>query len=233
MSKKSLAALLKAARAEPENVARWLDVAYSQHGVRIDAIATLHEAIERNSENETARASLWSALAELHGDSQNWDECVAACDRALEISPQHHQALEMRAAAHLHSGNVAEATATLQRLLRLSPRDPLHRLKLATLLQIQDKTALAAREFERVLLSHPDAPFSDEASAALELLDNLQGQTILARASGDLDFRRAVEEDFDAALESSGFYLSENARESLRQTLADGRVTTDAPVRIH
>lgn len=233
MRKKSLATLLRAARAEPQNVARWLEVAYRQHEEKLDAAAPLREAIELNAENDIARAALWSSLAELLGDSQNWDACVAACDEALKIHSTHHQALEMRAAALLHSGNVAEAAATLQRLLRVSPRDPLHRLKFATLLQLQDETALAAREFERVLLAHPDAPFSEEAHAALELLDNLQGHTILARASGDLDFRRAVDENFDAALESGGFYLSENARESLRQTLADGRVKTDAPVRIH
>jgi hypothetical protein len=118
--------------------------------------------------------------------------------------------------------------------LRVSPRDPLHRLKLATLLQLQDNTAEAAQEYERVLAAHPDAPFTAEAQGALEMLDNLQMQQILMRAANDIAFRRAVETSLDEALLSGGFYLSEGARETLRQNLADGRPPiAPAPPRIH
>lgn len=218
---------------EPGRISFWRDVVAAPSATPEMTVLLLREAIGLLHRNRAARAEVWALLAEVQGEAQRWRECVASCDEALKIAPRHHAALEMRAAALLHSGDINGSAATLQKLLRVSPRDALHRLKYATLLQLQDETARAAQEFERVLVAHPDAPFSEEARAALELLDNIQGQQAMMRASVDVAFRRALETDLEAALESGGLYLSETARESLRQNLADGRITEEKPVRIH
>jgi hypothetical protein len=46
----------------------------------------------------------------------------------------------------------------MQELLQMSPRDPLHRLRYATLLQLQGRSGDALREFQLVLQLYPDAP---------------------------------------------------------------------------
>ena len=223
----------KKARERAADLARWRAVVEVAGAAKQDAVPLLLHGIELLADNDAARAEIWALLAEVEGEAQRWRECIAACDEALQIAPRHHAALEMRAAALLHSGDIEGSAATLEKLLRVSPRDPLHRLKYATLLQLKDETARAAQEFERVLRSHPDAPFAEEAHAALELLDNIQGHHAMMRAGIDIEFRRALETDVDAALESGGLYLSETARESLRQNLADGRVQQEKKIFVH
>lgn len=227
-------AQLALARAEPLDVEAWIEAIRLRRAARENEEEIWDEAAQLTARDRRAQTALRDALAQWHGEAGRWAECVAVCDEILRDYPRHHSALEMRAAALLHSGDIAGATAVLRVLLRVSPRDPLHRLKLATLLQLQDQTAEAAREYEYVLAAHPDAPFASEARGALELLDNIQAQQILMRAAEDMEFRREVETSLDDAIQGSGFYLSENARENLRQNMADGRPEkAPAPPRIH
>jgi tetratricopeptide (TPR) repeat protein len=213
---------LSLARAEPLDVEAWIEAIRLRRAARENEQELWDEAAQLTAGDDTARTALREALAQWHGEGGRWAECVQVCDEILREHPRHHSALEMRAAALLHSGDIAGATGVLRLLLRVSPRDPLHRLKLATLLQLQDQTADAAREYEYVLAAHPNAPFTSEARGALELLDNIQSQQILMRAAEDVAFRRAIETSLDEALHSGGFYLSENARENLRQNMAAG-----------
>lgn len=179
--------------------------------------------------------SLWQALAEAQLEAQNWNGCIEACREVLESEPRHHFGREMMATAFLHSGRIDEAEKVMRELLLLSPRDPLHRLKFATLLQLQGKSGASSREFQRVADSHPNAPFVDEAHDAIETLDHIQIQQVLMRAGEDSEFAEQLESAFEAALPENGFHLSESGRESLRHILGDGRPDygSQAPPRIH
>lgn len=180
------------------------------------------------------RAALWQALAETYLEAQNWKAGIEACEALLSLEPQHHFGREILATALLHSGRVDDAARVMRELLALSPRDPLHRLKMATLLQLQGQSGESLREFERVAFTYPDAPFSAEANEAIEVLDNVQMQQILMRAGEQDEFRHALEREMDSALHDNGFHLSDNGRESLRHMLGDGRPDFDsAPPRIH
>ncbi|HEX8833503.1 MAG TPA: hypothetical protein VF719_04845, partial [Abditibacteriaceae bacterium] len=99
----------------------------------------------------------------------------------------------------------------------------LHRLKYATLLQLQGNSGEALREFQRVLATYPDAPFSSEANDAIEILDNMQIQQVLLRAAEQDGFRLQLQHEFENTLQEFGFHLSENGRETLRYMLGDGR----------
>jgi tetratricopeptide (TPR) repeat protein len=254
-------ALTRAARAEPRNVKRWLQIAHwqRQNNDPRAAIRTLRTALRLNTSQEKAQTArhnlrrhreqtpaqsnstahlvtLWQALAEAQLEALAWDECISACLAALQLAPQHHCVQEILATALLHSGQIETAERVMRNLLLRSPRDPLHRLKLATLLQLQGRLGEALREFQRVLETDASQPLAPEAYEAIEALDKMQIQQILLRASEQTTFRLYLERDFDAALQDIGFHLSEGGREALRHMVGEGHWEDDfsmAPPRIH
>ncbi len=160
-------------------------------------------------------------------ETQNWEACLAACRALLRLDNRHHFAQETLVTALLQSGETEAATTAVRRLLEISPRDPLHRLRLATLLQMGGKPGDSLREFERISAMYPEAPFSGDAQEAIENLDRLQTQQILLMAAEQDSFRWQLERDTEATLEENGFYLTENGYESLRQMIpgADDDIT--------
>ncbi|HVF09232.1 MAG TPA: tetratricopeptide repeat protein [Abditibacteriaceae bacterium] len=252
-------AMSKVARAEPGNVERWLQIAHwqRQNNDLRAAIRTLSTALRLNAPRAKIRGAshrpgqeltppdsgpaahmvtLWQALAEAQLEAQAWEECIRACQASLQLAPHHHCTQEILATALLHSGQIEAAEHVMRNLLLRSPRDPLHRLKLATLLQLQGRLGEALREFERVLDTDASQPLAPEAYEAIEALDKMQIQQILLRASEQTTFRLYLERDFDAALQDVGFYLSESGREALRHMVGEGHWDDDfsvAPPRIH
>lgn len=163
--------------------------------------------------------------------AQSWVACITACRTLLKVDHNHHFAQETLVTALLQTGETEEAIGAVRRLLEISPRDPLHRLRLATLLQMGGRPGESLREFERINAMYPDAPFSDDASEAIENLDRLQTQQILLMAAEQDSFRWSLERDIAATLEENGFHLTENGFESLRQMIpgAEDDLTERAP----
>jgi tetratricopeptide (TPR) repeat protein len=244
---KAAKALLRAAKAEPGNAARWLQIAswQRQSGDAKSAVQTLETALRLNAKLNQKKSSestplapvddlaLRVALAETHLESQNWDDAAAACQAILKIEPRHHFAQELLATAWLQSGKLDDAENVMRSLIVQSPRDPLHRLRLATLLQLQGKLGEALIEFERVIDLHPDFVLAAEARDAVETLDRMQTQQVLVLASEQLTFRRLLETDLEAALASLNFHLSESGEDSLRHMIWDGSFTPETPIRFH
>lgn len=184
---------------------------------------------------EARKTAIWRNRVENSLKKQSWADCIVACQSLLELDPKHHFAQETLATALLQLGQIEEAIVAVQRLLEISPRDPLHRLRLATLLQMQGRPGESLREFERIAEMYPDAPFTEDARDAVENLDRLQTQQILLMAAEQDNFRWQLERDPAAALESNGFYLTENGFESLRQMIPgedDDDITEPSP-RLH
>ena len=170
---------------------------------------------------------LMRARAESSLEAQNWDECIQACRLLLKLDPRHHFAQETLATALLQIGDTKAATGAVKRLLELSPRDPMHRLRYATMLQMQDQFGEAAREFERITLMYPDAPFAPDALEAIENLDRMQTSQILMMAAEHDEFRWKLERHMTELLEDNGFYLSENGAESLRQMIPNSEIEVE------
>ncbi len=230
--------LLRAAKAEPGNTARWLQIAQwqRQSGDARSAAQTLQTAIRLTSKKrptEVDDLALRQALVEAHLEAQNWDEAVNACLALLVVSPGHHFAQEMLATSYLQSGQLGKAEEVMRHLLMQSPRDPLHRLRLATLLQLQGKLGEATREFEGVINQHPDFVLTGEARDAIETLDRMQTQQVLIMASEQLSFRRHLETDIEDALQTLGFHLSESGYDSLKHMIWDGAFPTEQTFRLH
>lgn len=232
--------LLRVAKAQPRDASRWLEIAAWQRksGDAAAAAQTLETALKLNSRKQSTplrepdAIALWQALAEAQLEAQNWVACIAACEILLEHAPRQHFGMELMATALLQNGDPASAEIVMRELLFISPRDILHRLRLATLLQLQGKLGESTREFERVLLMRLDLPLAEEAREALETLERMQTQQVLILASERLDFRRLLETDMESALESLNFYLSDDARDSLQHMVWDGSFADEdsAPV---
>jgi tetratricopeptide (TPR) repeat protein len=225
----------KLAQREPQDVSlilravqSWRDADNDSHAMRVLESALQCQWSARDE------AKIWEAVSDVHGANRRWDECVGAAQKALQLDARLHMAREMMASALLQNGRVVEASDVMRELLQMSPFDPLHRLRYATLLQLQGRGAEASQEFARVVQMHPDAPFSQEAREAMEAIDASQIQQILMQAAEAPHFRQALHREMETALQESGFYLSENGRESLRNILSDGRIEpeTKAP-RMH
>ncbi|HEX8237617.1 MAG TPA: tetratricopeptide repeat protein [Abditibacteriaceae bacterium] len=263
--KQAARTLMQAAKAEPTQISRWLQIATWQRQTRApkEAVDILIKALQANgiSAHGSARgeraeslppraqrakpqhaplseadvAVLWQAMAEAQWDARNWNGCIKACEALLQLQPRSHAAREMLATALLQDGRPTDAMAMMQELLRMSPRDPLHRLRYATLLQLQGRSGDALREFQLVLQLYPDAPFVEDAHEAVEALDAIQIQQILMMAGEQNDFRHGLQQELETVLDDSGFHLSENGRESLRNMLGDGRPdgAVIMPPRVH
>jgi tetratricopeptide (TPR) repeat protein len=233
-------ALLRAAKAEPGNAARWLQIAQwqRQSGDAKSAASTLQTALRLNHKKSARLAAseniaLHQALAEVHLEAQDWDKAIAVCHALLDLMPRHHFAQELLATALLQAGRLGEAEQVMRDLIAQSPRDPLHRLRLATLLQLQGKLGDATREFERIIELHPEFALAAEAREAVETLDRMQTQQVLMLASEQLTFRRHLETDIEGALASLNFHLSESGYDSLKNTIWDGSLAPETPLRLH
>ena len=229
--------LERAAKSAPAEVWRWKLITewHLRSGDNKAAIHSLENALKLNqTAAQSVKIELWLALAEAHLSAQNWKEGAGACGEILRLDAHHHSALELLATVHLQTNELENAVDVMEQLLAISPRDPLHRLKLATLLQLQGKLGEASLEFQRVLELYPGMPFTEDASDAVEALDRLQTQQILMLAAEQNSFRLHLERHFDRALLDSGFYLSESGRESLRHMVSDFNIETAvAPPRLH
>ena len=190
--------LTRAARQEPDNVRRWLQIVEWQReiGDAKAAAKTLRDALKLNRSHRTKAADknllqLWEALAETLLEDQRWDDCIVACHSLLELAPRHHWGRELLATALLHSDRVGAAESIM-------------------------------RELQYVVETHTPGTLRDEAVEAIETLDKMQTQHILMRAAGEWHFRTQLESELDDALEENGFLLSDSGRESLRYMLAAG-----------
>lgn len=235
-------AMEHAAELAPDNAEIWIQIArWRRAGDDYErAQSTLKRAIARNAETCNGKIEtfilLRLALAELQFEAQDWPSCIVTCREVLEVRPTQHFALEMMATSLLHSDQTEAAMDILRRLLLVSPRDPLHRLRLATLLQVQGQTGEALQEWERIVTQYPNSPFSEEADEAIEMLDKTQIQHILLRAAEQSTFGWQLQRNLDQVLSDHEIYLSESGRETLRQIVWDGRpeeTTAPPPPRVH
>jgi TolB-like protein len=121
--------------------------------------ALARRAIELDPENSAARARL--ALT-IHLTGEN-AAAVAEAERALSISPNCADACGVRGTALVFSGERTEGRASLQRYLRLSPRDPARPIRLAQIAAsyyLEQDYGRAAEMAQRTVQEHPTVHFA-------------------------------------------------------------------------
>ena len=232
--KQAALALSQLAQNQSNDAELWLRAAQCSRFARDFTVAaqTLQNALTHFAEPETSSTrsisqreieALQLALCETWAENQDWSACENASRDLMQLAPRHLAAREILATCLLQQGRVAEAETQVRALLKMSPRDPLYRLKLATLLQIGGKSGESLQEFERVVANYPDAPFAGEAREAIDLLDNLQIQQVVMRLNEQPQFEQQLRADMTETLSDHGFKLTDEGRESLRHMMSDGR----------
>jgi len=129
-------------------------------------------------------ATVWYGLGLARDNAGDVDAAIRAYERALEVRPDHVDALYNLALAHVARGELAEARRALQRLLAASPAAPDATQLLGHVLYCQGDFpgALAVYELvERRAPGNPDA--LNYASLAASAAGNrVQGEAFLAEA---------------------------------------------------
>ena len=80
-------------------------------------------ALEKATENPAYAIRAALLLASAHFSQQNFEASIRAADRALEIDPDQHAALRMRAKANVGAARFEESLADASRLLETYPDD--------------------------------------------------------------------------------------------------------------
>src|SRR5262245_21381756 len=170
------------------------------------------QAISLDPENAEARARL--ALS-IHLTGENQASIVEA-EQALAISPNCADACGVRGAALVFSGEPAEGRASLERYLRLSPRDParpIRQSQIAASCYLERDYERAARVADETVRDYPSVHFAYRWLAAslgqlgkpvegAQVLDRLQGA---AAATIDMHIKRMPpyyrQDDYDHMVE--------------------------------
>ena len=110
--------ILAIAPDHPEATYR-LGLALIQTGEPSRAVWALEKAAE--TKEYAIPASL--LLASAHFGQQNFEAAIRAADRAIELDPQRHAALRVRARANIGAGRLEDALADAERLIGVYPDD--------------------------------------------------------------------------------------------------------------
>lgn len=182
-----------------------------------EALEVLRNAIRRTPQVTAPR----EALAEMCLEVGRWEEAIHQCHALLTIAPRSLPARDVLSAAYLQRGLIEKALQVTEEMISLDPHDAAHHFKRGVLLQQKGLVGPALREFQRVLQMDADGDASDEARAAIEMLDTYQLRQIVTLAVEDIPFRLILREDPADAIVSRGYYLSERGIATLAQLRFD------------
>lgn len=174
--------------------------------------ALARRAIELDSENSAARARL--ALT-IHLTGENAAAIVEA-ERALAISPNCADACGVRGTALVFSGERKEGRASLERYLRLSPRDPARPIRLSQIAAsyyLEQDYGRAVEVAQRTVQEYPTVHFAYRWLAASlgQLGEVTEGATVIdslrrtCAPSIDMDLKKLPatyrQEDYEHLME--------------------------------
>ncbi|MGB7922073.1 MAG: tetratricopeptide repeat protein [Pyrinomonadaceae bacterium] len=132
-----------------------LGIAYGQH----DDYAASREAFLKSlklEKEDKNRAKTYCNLAVALNFLGQFDEAVAALERALEISPRMLDAHNNLGNFYMEHGDYDKALAQLQRALEIEPRYVRARANMAQAKALLGDHKGAAQEYERVLAQQPE-----------------------------------------------------------------------------
>jgi TolB-like protein len=142
------------------------------------------QAIRLDPDNAEARARL-ALTIHLTGDNHG---SIAEAEEALAINPNCADAFGVRGAALVFSGERTEGRASLERYLRLSPRDParpIRQSQIAASYYLEGDYQRAAQLAERTVRHHPTVHFANRWLLASlgQLGRSDEGTKVMARLS--------------------------------------------------
>jgi tetratricopeptide (TPR) repeat protein len=217
--RRAIAAMRRAVKASPTNP-RYrvsLSIMYRETGSYRSALREARTAVALSPGLLEAR----ELLAEILVEYGLLEKAVSEANAILKLAPNNTRALDLIGTAYLYQGRIHQALRVVERLVRLCPGDPSHHLKRAVLLQQIGCLSDAIESYLRVMEMAPGTDLADQASEAVQMLDEHQLRQIVLLASSDSLFRAKLSRDAVAACQERGYHLSPDGASALMQIRFD------------
>ncbi|MBW2359718.1 MAG: tetratricopeptide repeat protein [Deltaproteobacteria bacterium] len=134
-------------------------------------------ALEKATEFREYAISASLLLASAHFAQRNFEAAIRASDRAIELDPQQHVALRLRARANVGAGRLEEALVDAERLLEAYPDDYGVYVILATVLgdlKRMDEAEVAHDKLKEIALEGGDSSIAHRGCLAPALFQRDQ-----------------------------------------------------------
>jgi tetratricopeptide (TPR) repeat protein len=188
---------------DPESVRRLAMVLYEAGRLR-EAIVCLDQFLQGDSSD----ADLVSLMTELLQQDSTAPELVPHAQRLLARNAQDPTALDLLAWGYYQQGQLADARDILRQVVRLDPDQPYHHFKLGVIYQALGQLQSAMASFLRATSIDQHGEIGTTAMEAINVLDRVQLEQLVARAKMDLPFRYQLQREPELTLHQTGYLLS-------------------------
>ena len=199
--------MLERARAmvpeDPESVRRLAMVLYEAGRIR-EAVICIDRFL-RDSEGDP---DLLGLMTELLQQDSAAPELIPHAQRLLARNPQDPTALDLLAWGYYQQGSLAEARDILRQVVQLDPDQPYHHFKLGVIYQALGQLQPAMASFLRATAIDQRGEIGSTAMEAINVLDRVQLEQLVARAKADLSFRMQLQRDPELTLHQANYLLS-------------------------
>lgn len=135
-------------------------------------------------------------------------ELIPHARRLLSFNANDPTALDLLSWGYYQQGRLDEALATMRRLVQLEPMQPFHHFKLGMLHQSIGHLQAAMVSFLRAVTLDTEGNVEAQAIEAINTLDQVQIEQLLARAKNDAPFRYQLQHHAEMTLHQTGYLLS-------------------------
>ena len=135
-------------------------------------------------------------------------ELIPHARRLLEYNPHDPTALDLLSWGYYQQGQLEEALETMKFLVQLEPMQPYHHFKLGMLHQSIGHLQAAMASFLRAVTLDTQGSVEAQAVEAINTLDQVQIEQLLARAKNDPRFRYHLQHHSEMTLHQAGYLLS-------------------------
>jgi len=188
---------------DPESVRRLAMVLYEAGRLR-EAIVRMDVFLRENPDDP----DLLGLMTELLQQESTAPELIPHAQRLLARNAQDPTALDLLAWGYYQQGNLAEARDILRQVVQLDPDQPYHHFKLGVIYQALGQLQTAMASFLRATSIDQHGEIGTTAMEAINVLDRVQLEQLIARAKLDLPFRYQLQRDPELTLHQAGYLLS-------------------------
>ncbi|MFQ5811003.1 MAG: tetratricopeptide repeat protein, partial [Armatimonadota bacterium] len=193
------------------------------HGpARVHELAELWMSTDRPAEAIRALAPMLAegqhyepaikTLAEAHLALGEHRKAVEACKRSRAAGTERVPILDLMVMAYEHIGDIPNALVNVTELVQATPLDAHAHFRMGTILQRSgDFSNAMARYAMAAELSAENDQVREAAEEAIETLDAIQLQQIVALASANVVFRAKLDRDMEGTLRDYGFRITDAA----------------------
>ncbi|MGD8238582.1 MAG: tetratricopeptide repeat protein [Armatimonadota bacterium] len=173
-----------------------------------EAIRTLEPMLAEGQHHEPAVTTLAEAYLAL-GEHRR---AIEACKRSRAAGADRVPVLDLMVMAYEHVGDIPNALVTVTELVQATPLDAHAHFRMGTILQRSgDFSNAMARYAMAAELSPESDQVREAAEEAIETLDAIQLQQIVALASANVVFRAKLDRDMEGTLRDYGFRITDAA----------------------